>query len=162
MFSTAGYTIQNGIYPPLQKLATCDRYAKELVDKVSPELVWLNCGGNPYLLRGQACMAWDFPLYQSNPYLKRFESTFVELGAARVGVKTVEPVAYDSEVKLSAAVTGIFKKYDTIWLYSPRAVAFHAFIDETPLSLKFQQEIGLSVPISLPTAFKYAGLTREG
>lgn len=161
MVSTAEYTIRDDIYPPLQKLATCDRYAKELVDKVSPELVWLNRGGKPYLLRGQASMAWDFPPSYCNPYLKRFENVFIELGAVRVDGETIDKVSFDSQTELSKVVVGTILKYGTIWLYSPRAVAFHAFICETPLSVNFQHEIGLPVPISLATVFKYAGLLKE-
>ena len=143
------------LYAPLVKLAQSDSRAQELFEAIGIDLCWVEYKSYPYLLRGQIMKAWDSPINYHNVYLRRHEYTFSRLGATLVN--DVRKVIFSYEYP--PMVTAILESKESVWLYTPRAIAFTAFIFETPKALAFQKKLGINVPVPLPTAFKYAGIT---
>lgn len=157
--STESETRRIPVYKPLHKLANDDGFAQALIIRINPDLEFFSYDCKDYLLKGQSTIAWGYKPTACNVYTVRHRDFFQKLGMTIVAApKEVEringsenaPVGY---IKRSHTIAG------EVHLYSPRAFAFLGFIYETPATIKFQKILGLRVPISLPTAFKYAGLT---
>lgn len=157
MISIAENETRNLIYGPLRKLATDDDFAQELIDHAYPDVEYLQYQGRNYLLKGQATIVWGYKPTSCNVYGVRHREIF-----QRLGLKTLlKPEAVGRVKGNNFALKGIKRSYTIageVNLYSPRAFAFLGFIYETPATLEFQKELGFPVPISLPTAFRYAGV----
>lgn len=146
------------VSPVLSRLATDDSFAKTVLDRCCPDLEYVTYWGKPYLLRGQVAIAWNVPKDKYYSLLQKHQSKFEELGLTL----TMFRDEVSSSSKLKGRIDRSFVRWGGIWLYSTRAVAFTAFLYDTPESIAFQLEAGITVPIGISAACKYSGVDFGG